>query len=138
MRVRSTEALARRLAQQRDRYHKNPDKEKRVRKQYRVQMKREAIDAYGGMCACCGEEHIEFLALDHPNGNGKQHRKHASGVGSQFYRWLRRQGWPQGELRVLCHNCNQSLGLYGYCPHRPRLRATLGIDTTKNSITSST
>jgi len=27
------------------------------------------------------------------------------------------QGYPTG-FRVLCHNCNQAIGLYGYCPHK--------------------
>ncbi len=31
--------------------------------------------------------------------------------------WLYRNNWPDG-FRILYHNCNQSLGSYGYCPHQ--------------------
>lgn len=86
--------------------------------------KREAIEAYGGCCSCCGEGHIEFLTLDHVDGDGARQRKALKGEtrgrvqGTEFYRWLKRQGWPQEpRLRVLCANCNLSTGWYGYCPH---------------------
>ena len=65
-------------------------------------------------CQCCGEGHLEFLALDHISGGGLQHRK-AHGYTS-LDRWLFQQGMPDG-YRVLCHNCNQARGLYGACPH---------------------
>ncbi len=69
---------------------------------------------YGGKCACCGEVKIEFLCIDHINGNGNSHRKE---IGNNIYRWLIDNNFPQ-DFRVLCHNCNMSLGLYGYCPHQ--------------------
>ena len=65
-------------------------------------------------CACCGESHIEFLCIDHINGGGTKHLK---GIGGGLIcEWLRKNDYPLG-YRVLCHNCNQSLGLYGHCPH---------------------
>lgn len=64
-------------------------------------------------CACCDNQHIEFLALDHINGGGSQQRKT---IKIRWWEWIRRNGYPKG-FRVLCHNCNQSLGIYGYCPH---------------------
>jgi hypothetical protein len=68
-------------------------------------------------CACCGETHIEFLAIDHIDGNGNQHRKEFNtGSGTPFYYWLKRNNYPEG-FRVLCHNCNMAIGLYGKCPH---------------------
>ena len=30
--------------------------------------------------------------------------------------WAIKHNFPD-ELRLLCHNCNFSLGAYGYCPH---------------------
>ena len=71
---------------------------------------------YGGdipVCACCKEAHLEFLAIDHINGGGNQHRREN---GENLYRWLRKNGFPEG-YRVLCHNCNMAIGLYGKCPH---------------------
>lgn len=67
-------------------------------------------------CACCSIDKIEFLALDHINGDGNKERKAvANGCSTNFYAWLKRQGWPDG-YQVLCHNCNLSRGVYGYCP----------------------
>ena len=71
------------------------------------------------VCACCGEVMMEFLSIDHVNGGGGKHRKE---IGSaNVYRWLRRQGYPDG-FRVLCHNCNQAMGNFGYCPHQTGTR----------------
>jgi hypothetical protein len=65
-------------------------------------------------CACCGESNIEFLALDHIHGGGRKQRQE---IKIRWWEWVRRSGYPEG-FRVLCHNCNQSLGVYGYCPHQ--------------------
>lgn len=78
----------------------------------------EALARYGGSCACCGEARYEFLAIDHRNGGGNRHRLSGKFTpGNGFIKWLKRNGWPKG-FRVLCHNCNSSLGYYGYCPHQ--------------------
>jgi hypothetical protein len=70
-------------------------------------------------CACCGEQTLEFLALDHTNGNGNEHRrsiaKNHKG-GADTYHWVVRNSFPSG-FRVLCHNCNMAIGFYGACPH---------------------
>src|SRR4051812_2473053 len=45
-----------------------------ARKRQRSRLaKREAVDAYGGKCDCCGEARIEFLSIDHINGKGRLH-----------------------------------------------------------------
>src|SRR3990167_10419838 len=63
-------------------------------------------------CACCGEKNLEFLAIDHINGKGNKHRKK---LGNNKYMptILKRLKYPKG-YRILCHNCNLSLGFYGY------------------------
>lgn len=66
-------------------------------------------------CSCCGETNIEFLCFDHIDGGGGKHRKSGGGV-INIGTWLKNQNFPPG-FRVLCHNCNSSLGHYGYCPH---------------------
>lgn len=66
-------------------------------------------------CNCCGIDTIEFMAIDHINGGGHQHRK-SLGVGGNFYSWLKRNNYPPG-FQVLCHNCNLAKGFYGECPH---------------------
>jgi hypothetical protein len=83
-----------------------------------------ALKAYSDgkpCCVCCGEDKVEFLVIDHVDGGGNKQRKELGRrwAGTQFFRWLHLQGYPKG-YRVLCHNCNFSLGAYGYCPHHPR------------------
>ena len=64
-------------------------------------------------CVCCGDTHIEFLAIDHIGGGGNAHRKELKGASINL--WLRNNGYPDG-FRVLCHNCNFAVRL-GPCPH---------------------
>ncbi len=84
-------------------------------KAYRRERRERVINAYGGKCACCGEAAYEFLALDHVNGDGKQHRAKV-GTTNAVLRDVERQGYPPA-FRLLCHNCNSARGYYGYCPH---------------------
>ncbi len=87
-------------------------------REYRKSLKIRTLNHYGGKCACCNEEAIEFLAIDHINGGGTKHREKIKNRGGwNFYKWLQDNNFPEG-YRVLCHNCNQSLGWYGYCPHK--------------------
>lgn len=81
----------------------------------RILYRREAIDHYGGKCVCCGESRIEFLAFDHINKDGATHRREDKAAKDMVH-WLHRHKYPKG-FRILCHNCNVSLGFYGYCPH---------------------
>ena len=87
------------------------------RQKYAQDVKRTCIEHYGGKCACCGEEHIEFLTIDHRAGGGNAHRKECGvKAGFPFYRWIIKNDFPSG-LRVLCFNCNWAIYRYGYCPH---------------------
>lgn len=87
---------------------------KLVSQSYHQRRRAEVLARYGGACACCGETQPAFLAIDHINGGGRQHRLTVS---RNFYAWLRAEGFPEG-FRVLCHNCNMALGFYGSCPHQ--------------------
>lgn len=82
-------------------------------------LRRAALSAYGGKCACCGEGTEELLAIDHVNNDGGRHRK----VISSIYVWLKRNNYPKDNFQVLCHNCNAAKALYGSCPHQPGHRA---------------
>lgn len=68
-------------------------------------------------CQCCGERHIEFLSLDHINGDGSNHRKMLKSEGTTLFTWIIKNNFPN-IFRVLCMNCNTSYGFYGYCPHQ--------------------
>lgn len=70
-------------------------------------------------CACCGDNHKEFLTIDHINGDGAAHRKLIGRGGDKLYAWLIRNNFPEG-YRVLCMNCNWAIGIHGYCPHEHR------------------
>lgn len=93
------------------------DKTNRLNKKLRG----EVFAAYGGeVCRCCGETEPMFLSIDHVSNDGAEMRAagtHGRG-GSQFYQWLRKNGFPPG-FQVLCLNCN--IGKHrngGVCPHR--------------------
>ena len=82
--------------------------------------KQRAIDGYGGKCACCGENGLDFLSLDHVDGDGSKHRKLVGDAGLPTYRWTIEHGFPPS-LRCLCMNCNISAyrgdGVCIHCRH---------------------
>ena len=93
------------------------------RRNLRAKRKLQVLVHYGGRipsCACCGEENLEFLAIDHIHGGGSRERKKV-GTGFSFFQFLIDSNFPPG-YRVLCHNCNMSYGLYGYCTHKEENR----------------
>ena len=65
-------------------------------------------------CECCNEGRIECLEIHHVNGGGTKHRKQIKVW--DFYDWLIKKDFPPG-YAPLCANCNNSLGVYKYCPH---------------------
>lgn len=74
------------------------------RKRDRV-LKVDILTHYGnGRCACvkCGESRLACLSIDHINGGGTQHIKQV-GIGSKFYRWLKKNNYPEG-YQTLCMN----------------------------------
>lgn len=99
-------------------YYNNPEYWKAKRKESDVKQRTRVLMRYSNSivphCDCCGDTHMEFLALDHIGGGGSKHSKEI-GRG-HLYRWIENNNYPAG-FRVLCHNCNLSLGHYGYCPH---------------------
>jgi len=100
---------------------KNVNKKRKPKmKAYRNGLKLKVINHYGGKCDCCKEKRIEFLCLDHKDGGGNEHRRTIlknKSHGHALYRWIIKNGYPK-MFRVLCCNCNQSIGLFGYCPHK--------------------
>lgn len=82
------------------------------------------LAAYGGACACCGETTPAFLTIDHVDGGGAEHRRE---VGRDIYRWLVREGFPDG-FRLLCWNCNCGRERNGgMCPHETQRAAVVPI-----------
>jgi hypothetical protein len=109
------------LQQNRNSYRRHKDKRRAHHIEYNQKVRLEALKHYSGgklECACCGEKHIEFLSIDHIDGGGSKHRREGGGLQIAFT--LRKLDYPDG-YRVLCHNCNMSLGFYGYCPHKKEI-----------------
>jgi len=94
-------------------YREQPEYSEGRKERYRL-LREAVIVGYGGRCSCCGETTREFLAIDHVDGNGRVERRTRSI--HQIMTAIVKQGFPDN-YRILCHNCNQSLGWYGYCPH---------------------
>ena len=93
--------------------------QREYRKGYARKLRMMALVNYSGeipSCACCKEQEMKFLGIDHINGGGGKHRKEIREAGLTTYLWLRKNDYPEG-FQVLCHNCNLSKGYYGECPH---------------------
>jgi hypothetical protein len=78
-----------------------------------------AFEHYGGIiCSCCKITEPDFLSLDHMSNDGTEMRK-THGTGTAFYRWLKRNNYPDLNLQVSCHNCNHGRFINGgVCPHQ--------------------
>lgn len=93
--------------------HGERERQRRNRRRHKAKLRNRVLDAYGRACACCGDTTPEFLELDHVNGGGRQHRKRET---RDIYQVVADEGFPN-DYRLLCSNCNHSLGVKGYCPH---------------------
>lgn len=94
-----------------DRKHRIMKAERQRR--YRRKLRSDAISAYGGHCWRCGSTRQDSLEFDHIDGGGNAHRSslfnqgHNSPGGWNFYRWLRKCGWPRDlGLQLLCSDCH--------------------------------
>ena len=120
------------LSQKRAYHHenrKNPEwvnKERKRGREYWHALRKEAIQAYGGMkCSCCGETEEKFLTIDHINNDGALHRRtiggkdgNGKGMGARTWKWLKDNNYPKG-FQILCMNCNHGKARNkGICPHK--------------------
>lgn len=73
-----------------------------------------AMQPYGLKCACCNENELAFLTIDHVNNDGYLTPLKTS---LALYRLVIKEGWPK-QYRVLCFNCNTGRHINGgTCPH---------------------
>jgi len=99
-------------------YWRNREKQVSVQRAYRERCKQQVFDHYGRSCACCGEDELVFLTLDHVNGDGAAHRKSVAGrSGFSIYTWIVKNNYPEG-FQALCFNCNAAKRTMSECPHR--------------------
>ena len=98
----------------------------KARAQFLRNLRFTVMENYGGVrCACCGETEFVFLAIDHVDGNGNEHRQLVGGskkASQQVFRWIVRNNFPPG-FQVLCHNCNTAKHILGECPHETSRKA---------------
>ena len=85
------------------------------------------IVGYGSCCACCGAAYKEFLSIDHKEYRACEEKRQLGRclTTTQLCQKIIRENFPS-TFQILCHNCNMSLGIYGYCPHRPEIRRVVG------------
>lgn len=90
-------------------------------------LKLEMLAAFGWKCSCCGEDHPQFLSLEHIQGIapyylGSSRSREAAGRKQtstyQLYRMAKRDNWDPTKYECLCINCNFADGHFGACPHR--------------------
>jgi len=103
-------------ARQRKYYATHAEEVKRKQRQRNLDIKVDVIYRYGGKCECCGEDELVFLTIDHINGGGSKHLKELRKSGTNFYKWLIDNNYPDG-FRVLRMNCNLAYGIRGHCYH---------------------
>lgn len=86
---------------------------------YHERLRLVALVAYSGSppkCACCGNDDLRVLDIDHVRGDGAVHRRsmnvskatgkpYRSG-GYTIHLWLKNNGYPSG-FQVLCSNCHR-------------------------------
>jgi hypothetical protein len=86
------------------------------------------LDHYGRKCACCGEEEVLFLTVDHINNDGALHKKI---IGSKdpasVRKWIVDNNFPD-TFQILCYNCNCAKGKLGYCPHQMNRTTDLNLE----------
>lgn len=95
---------------------KEKERHRKVSARWVEDLKFEVLSHYG-VCYCCGESRIEFLTIDHINGDGAVHRKEINMIGYRFYVWLRNNNYPE-EFRTACANCNMATRFNKVCPHK--------------------
>lgn len=96
-------------------YHRHKRRYIAQGKAFYAKTRVEFLDMYGGVCQCCGHDKVEHLALDHVRGGGKADRRARSTIAILRDAVSRYQ--PE-KYRILCHNCNAAIGIYGVCPHQ--------------------
>jgi hypothetical protein len=107
-------------------------------KQYRKRIREEVLLKYGGHCACCGEDTLRFLTVNHMNNDGAAERNKLSGghrykiKGNPTYKFFQslRRSPLREDLNILCWNCNAASFYSGACPHQTELSEITGLPYT--------
>jgi hypothetical protein len=68
-------------------------------------------------CACCGENEIDFLSIDHIIPESKVNPGNHKNRETNLCFYLRRNKFPKG-YQILCFNCNYGKRNKDDCPHK--------------------
>ena len=83
---------------------------------HRQKLREQAIAKLGGICKCCGENRMVFLAVDHIHGGGSAEERQIGTYG--IYRRVLSDSDSADRYQVLCNNCNWAKHQTGgCCPH---------------------
>lgn len=110
------EWLAKKEGMRKARAKSNPAGELVKAKRFRDKIRLAVIEAYGGVCVCCGEDESVFLTIDHVEPIRRRDRS-GSESGYALCFKLRKANYPAG-YQILCFNCNHAKGTKVECPHR--------------------
>jgi hypothetical protein len=69
-------------------------------------LKQTVIEHYGNKCAWvgCDVADLDMLSIDHIENDGAQEKKVYRSAGFNFYRYVIKNGFPEGKYQVLCFN----------------------------------
>jgi hypothetical protein len=91
-------------------YADNPERWREYQRRYCAELSAIVFNHYGWQCSCTGCDCMD-LAIDHIDGNGREHRLELFGDPGRghvrFYRWLIANDFPDG-YQTLCRPCNSS------------------------------
>src|ERR1035437_10247647 len=73
---------------------KTKTKSQHYQRNYQRTARERVIKNYGGKCVCCGENKIEFLAIDHIEGGGRKHRAEIKSTNIAI--WIIKNNFPKG------------------------------------------
>lgn len=94
-------------------YAENKERVLSIQRKHYADLRNKFLDMYGRICTCCGESCVDFLTIEHIQGQQGKDRK----VGDKAYLIAIKEYRPD-LYEVLCYNCNCAKGKLGYCPHQ--------------------
>lgn len=114
----------------------NPILVRCIQRKRLVRVKQEVFNAYGAKCACCSEDELNFLTIDHVYNDGyldKSGRRRKGGL--VLYYELKRLNFPKDRYQLLCMNCNFGKKITnGMCPHQIKMNKNKEILSKKETI----